>query len=599
MLTRTSHRPPVFCRLPPVDVTAATASVGSGSGSGSFNVTTPAGCAWTVAGPGGFVTGFVTSGTGPATVDYDYAASVSVARSETLTVTLAATGATAEHVVSQASGCTASLSPADASASEAAGSGDFELTLSDAACPWTASSDAAWLTLPIAAGTGDATVDYELEANIGPERVGTITIAGQTFELTQASGCVVSVSASQAVVAAGGTGSVAVDTEPGCTWTATTTTPWLGNVTASGSGAGTIAFDFDANAGSARTGVIEVASDTTASTATHEVEQANGCVATLDAASASFGAGAGSGSIMLTVSAADCAWTASSSAPWAAVTPASGTGSTALGFTVDDNVSVARQATLTIAGETFAIDQESGCALTVTPASDEAPAAGGTLGFDLETDAACGWTASESIDWLSGLPASGTGPQTISLTIDANIGPVRDGGVTFTADDTPDTAVFTASQADGCVATLDASTLAVDPAGASSSFGLTLSSQACAWSAAASPFITVTNATGTGDATVAFEVAANDGPARTGTITIGDQVFTVEQGDGCTVSLDPSSAEEGAAAGTTTFDVVTRPAASGPRSRRPSTSRASPRAAPAPARSASTTPRTPAPSAWR
>jgi MYXO-CTERM domain-containing protein len=537
----------------------AVANVGAAAGSGSFALTTQAGCAWTLASSAGFVSGFSASGTGPATVDYDYAANVSIARSATLTATLTATSATAAHVVNQASGCVASLADSSATPTEAAGSDSVALTLSDSACPWAASSDADWLTLPTAAGTGDATLDFDFEANIGPERTGTITVLGETFEVTQASGCVVSVAASQAIVSSMGTGSVAIDTEPGCTWTATTTTPWLSNVTASGSGDGTINFDYAVNLGSDRTGTIAVASSLTSSTDSHEIVQGNGCVAMLDSASDTFGAGATTSSVMLTLSAADCTWSASSSDPWLTLDAGSmsGTGSATVGFAVTDNVSVDRTATLTIAGQTFTVEQDSGCAIVLTPAAGNAMASGNALMFDVATDAACAWTATEDADWLSGLIASGTGPTTIALTADANVGPMREADVVFTATDTGATATYEASQSDGCVATLASEALSAGSAAESGSVGVTFSSQSCAWTAASDAFITVTNATGTGDATLMFDIGANVGPSRTGTITLYDETFTITQANGCVVVLSPDSASEESAAGTTQLELQT------------------------------------------
>jgi hypothetical protein len=535
------------------------ANVGAAMGSGSFAITTQTGCAWTVGSSAGFVSGFSASGTGPATVNYSYAANVSVGRSATLTTTVTATGATDTHIVNQASGCTASLSDASATATEAAGSDSVELTLSDSACPWTAVSDAAWLTLPAPSGVGDDTLDFDFEANIGPERAGTITVLGETFEVTQASGCVVSVAASQAVADTMGSGTFTVDTEPGCTWTATTTAPWLSNVTASGAGDGTIAFDFTSNVGSGRTGTITVASTTTTSTDTHDVVQGNGCVAMLSAVADDLGAGAATSSVMLTVSAADCTWTATSSDAWLALDAGSmsGTGSGTIGFSVTDNASVDRTATLTIAGQTFTVNQDSGCALALTPATGSATAAGGTLTFELATDAACAWTATEAIDWVSGLTASGTGPATITLTADANIGPMRDGDVVFTATDTGATATYDATQGDGCVATLASDTFTAMVEGESSAVGVTFSSQSCSWTTTADAFITVTNATGTGDATLMFDVAANSGPSRTGTIAVSGETFTVMQGNGCVVVLDPDTASESSASGTIQFELQT------------------------------------------
>jgi hypothetical protein len=54
-------------------------------------------------------------------------------------------------------------------------------------CAWTASSNAPWLTITSGAtGTGNGPVGFSAAANAGGSRTGTLTIAGQTFTVTQA-----------------------------------------------------------------------------------------------------------------------------------------------------------------------------------------------------------------------------------------------------------------------------------------------------------------------------------------------------------------------------------------------------------------------------
>ena len=63
------------------------------------------------------------------------------------------------------------------------------VTTSDAGCAWTATSNTPWITITGAAsGAGNGAVAYTVAANPGSPRTGTLTIAGQTFTVTQASG---------------------------------------------------------------------------------------------------------------------------------------------------------------------------------------------------------------------------------------------------------------------------------------------------------------------------------------------------------------------------------------------------------------------------
>ncbi|HEY0172525.1 MAG TPA: M36 family metallopeptidase [Pyrinomonadaceae bacterium] len=83
--------------------------------------------------------------------------------------------------------CTYSISPTSASAPAAGGSGTVTVT-AGAGCGWTASSNAAFIGITSgASGTGSGTVTYSVGANAGTtSRTGTLTIAGQTFTVTQA-----------------------------------------------------------------------------------------------------------------------------------------------------------------------------------------------------------------------------------------------------------------------------------------------------------------------------------------------------------------------------------------------------------------------------
>ena len=55
-------------------------------------------------------------------------------------------------------------------------------------CAWTATSNAPWITVTTgASGSGNGTVTYSVAANTGTtSRTGTLTVAGQTFTVTQA-----------------------------------------------------------------------------------------------------------------------------------------------------------------------------------------------------------------------------------------------------------------------------------------------------------------------------------------------------------------------------------------------------------------------------
>jgi hypothetical protein len=82
--------------------------------------------------------------------------------------------------------CTFSINPTSASQPAGGGTGSVSVT-AGAGCNWTAVSNAAFITITSgSSGSGNGTVNYSVAANSGSSRSGTLTIAGQTFTVTQA-----------------------------------------------------------------------------------------------------------------------------------------------------------------------------------------------------------------------------------------------------------------------------------------------------------------------------------------------------------------------------------------------------------------------------
>ncbi len=82
--------------------------------------------------------------------------------------------------------CTYAIAPASQPFAAAGGAGSVNVT-TQTGCAWTAASNAAWITINSgASGNGNGTVNFTVAANTGAQRTGTLTIAGQTFTVTQA-----------------------------------------------------------------------------------------------------------------------------------------------------------------------------------------------------------------------------------------------------------------------------------------------------------------------------------------------------------------------------------------------------------------------------
>jgi hypothetical protein len=122
-----------------------------------------------------------------------------------------------------------------------------------------------WITISSGGnGSGNGTVAYTVDSTSGPARSGALTIGGQTFTVSQASGCNYQVSPlSFNVGPPGGTRSVSVTVGNGCTWTATSNVNWITVTNPSpGNGSGSREFVVQLNLLGSRTGTVTVAGQT-------------------------------------------------------------------------------------------------------------------------------------------------------------------------------------------------------------------------------------------------------------------------------------------------------------------------------------------------
>ena len=219
-------------------------ALAAGGAAGSATVTAGTGCAWTAASNAGWIS--VTSGatgSGNGTVGYAAAANTTTS-SRTGTLTIAGQTLT----VTQAA-CSYTISPTTQSMTAAAGTANATVTTTSG-CPWTATSNAAWLSVTSGgSGSGNGTVNYSVAANTTTSsRTGTLTIAGRTLTVTQAA-CSYTVAPTTQTLAAGGEAATAtVSTTSACPWTATSNAAWL-SVTrgASGTGKASVAYSASAN----------------------------------------------------------------------------------------------------------------------------------------------------------------------------------------------------------------------------------------------------------------------------------------------------------------------------------------------------------------
>ena len=148
-------------------------------------VTAGAGCGWTAVANAPWI--HVTSGasgSGNGSVGYSVDAnSSSTSRSGTMTIA----GKTFTVNQAGAVACTFTITPKRASYGKGGGGGSVAVT-APVGCAWTAASNVAWITVNgSGAGSGNGTVTYSVAPLPGlpRPRIGTLTIAGRTFAVTQ------------------------------------------------------------------------------------------------------------------------------------------------------------------------------------------------------------------------------------------------------------------------------------------------------------------------------------------------------------------------------------------------------------------------------
>ena len=391
-------------------------------------------------------------------------------------------------------------------------------------------------------------------------RNATMTIAGQSFDVTQAGQpCTYTLTpAGASVPATATTGTVAVAALGGCAWTATSSAAWVTITSgATGSGNGTVGYSVAANGTtSSRTATLTIGGQSFTIT-----QAAAPCVYTASPATPSFPASGGPGTVTMTTL-AGCAWSATTSAAWITIGgTGAGSGNGTFDYTVAANpIPTARSGTIAVAGQSLrcrrrprrALHAVAGERLGGVGCGDGDVLDGGDGGLQLDRDeqraVADGHERRERQwqrhGWLRGGSESeydGADGDDQRRRADVH-GDAGGGGVQH--DDLAD-----GELADGGRRRRDG--------GGDGERG------SCAWTAASNaPWITITaGASGTGNGSVSYNVAANAlTSSRTGTMTIAGQTMTVTQaGAPCTYTISPTVASLGPAASTNTI-AVTAPA---------------------------------------
>jgi Putative binding domain, N-terminal len=524
-----------------VSVEKAILKVGADGGAEAVAVAAPRGCSWTVASAANWIALPVTTFNGSAQLAVSVQPNGGPPRSATLSI------ADQTITIDQAtvgSACQYNVSPATPTIPATGGGASITVTAAPG-CAWSISNSTGWLSVASgSAGVGNGIVNLTAGANTGAARSGTVTVAGQSVTVNQAefsvappapvppvpppsTTCSYAISPGGASIgAAGGSTTVAIIAPSGCSWATTSQVAWL-TVTSgtSGSGSATVTLAVSANGGPARSGTVSLGGQTF--TVQQAAVAAQACSYAVNPATASVGAGASTAPAVNVTAAAGCAWTATSNAGWITVTSGStGSGDGSVSMNVTANAGPARSGTVTIAGRTFTLTQAANCSYAINPVSASVAAGGGAgPSVTVTTAAGCTWTSTSNAAWISVTSgATGSGNGSVAFTAGANAGAARAGTLTIAGQ------TLTVNQA-GCSYSINPSSASIKAGGGNGPTVHVTTTAGCSWTAVSNDsWITLTSgASDTGNGSVGFKVSKNVGAARTGTLTIAGNTFTVSQ----------------------------------------------------------------------
>ncbi len=432
--------------------------------------------------------------------------------------------------------CVQTLSPNSRSVPAATNplfQGSFTVASNLSTCNWTSMSSVPWIDVQVGqTGRGGGIVGYSVDNNLTPvTRTGTILVGNAVFSVSQAaSACNITLTlqGGAGVGAEGGVRQLQVATT--CEWTAASNVDWITVGPPTGQrGSGSINLTVLPNNSTApRSGAVGVLGQSVT------ITQAGGtCSYTLSAAQPAIPAAGGSYSAQLVTA---CVWSASSNANWLTVNPpTSGTGSSAINYTVAANTTSADPRTGFIsvgsvspngsANVSFSVQQAGGnCNLQLGANSAQVAAAGITSNFTVTTP--CTFTARSNAAWITVT----AGPNAVTYNVATNTSvQARTGTVTVGG------AVFTITQAGStCNFAVSPETLDIPPAGGSGVIRVTTTS-GCEWTASSdSAWIRITGRIAGGtQGELQYTVDPNAaGSARTGTLTVAGRAITIRQNSG-------------------------------------------------------------------
>lgn len=281
------------------------------------------------------------------------------------------------HTVTQGT-VNPTISPTASSFAASGGSGSVDLTIAGNV-NWSASTSTPWLSLTSASsGIGATTTTFDVAANSSVyERQGTLTLAGETVQITQA-GLSASLDHNEMVFGTdGGSDWIDVFPEANGSWEAVSNASWLTiAMGASGTGPGSVLLVADpySQTSQSRTGTIEVAGETI-----YVTQRGYQLSVSPEIALVGSNSGAGEFGVAAPLSAV---WEAITTQPWITINGSTtGVGNGTLRYTLATNTTgETRTGRIIVSGTEYTITQQS--SLQVTAEAGTGGSVSGAGGYE-------------------------------------------------------------------------------------------------------------------------------------------------------------------------------------------------------------------------
>ena len=399
---------------------------------------------------------------------------------------------------------------------------------------------ASWITID---SWESDTVSYTVAENTSLQsREGTIRVGDATFTVRQEDfRCPLAPvdSATVNVGRGGGRHSVTGGTNSSCSFMVSADRDWI-MVPSSISGNGTVNIDVKPNSGIARNGTVSIGS-----ARIRIIQEAAACPSSPGSFSG-IDEDHGGGTNHRTVPGrSDCSWSVSDNRSWISTSPSSVSGGDRLEIRVDPNSGGWRSGTVEVGGADISVSQSAApCSASGSTASLSFGSGSGSQSATAGGLSACSFRVSDDRDWISVDSSSVSGGGSVNVSVTANDGSARSGTVTI------GDARVEISQA-GCPSSPGGAPEALDYGSGAESQSVQLTEDAgCTYAVSKDEsWITVDPSNVAGAGTVTVSVTANDGSARSGTVTIGDARVQVSQASGCSASGSTASLSFGRRSG--------------------------------------------------